>query len=459
MPTNSEQGLPHNIEAEISLLGSAILDPTVIGDVLETVQTESFYRPQNGLIWAALLAMHEKQTPVDIVTLKDALTERNQLDRVGGHGYLMTVIDSVPTSANAPYYAKLIRDAATRRRMIAVSHELAREAMLAGGEVDDLLDKAEREVFALIQARAHVATCSITEAVKTTVEKIASIRDKGSAAHLWGLPSGFRDIDNQTCGFQPGQLIILAGRPSMGKSSAALNILEYLAGTQRKPVALFSVEMAKEMVIENLVCSRARVNGLSMRRGKINDEDFADIARAGGELLDMPLFIDDSTGLSALELRARARRYYADHKIELIVVDYIQMLTMKMSIESRQQEVSMISLALKSLARELRIPVIAVSQLNRAAEQRGDKRPRLSDLRDSGSIEQDADLVMLLYRPGYYTKDDNDKTCEVDIAKQRCGPTGVVKLVFDKELMRFHDAAPFAPPDQQQQGFRDPYGD
>lgn len=438
-----ENGLPpQNIEAEVALLGSCIMEAACVGEVLETVSSAYFYRPAHALIWDTLVAMREAQAPIDIVSLKAALAAKHALESVGGHEYLMALIESVPTSANALHYAKLIKEMAIRREVIAIGGELFRRGADSTMPVEELLDVAEKRVFELIRAQVRSAQCvPVSEVVPPSIDRIASIRDRGNATHLWGLSFGFRDIDNMTCGMQPGQLIIIAGRPSIGKSSLALNIIDKLTVDQKKPVAFFSMEMSKELITENMICTRAGVNTMEMRRGYVSDSDFQRIALAAGQLSEAPLYIDDAAGLSALELRARARRYHVEHKIVLIVIDHVQMLTMKMNIESRNQDLGMVSLALKSLARELKVPVIVISQLSRATELRGDKRPRLSDLRDTGSLEQDADLVLLLYRAGYYTRDENDKTCEIDIAKQRCGPTGRVDLIFNEKYTKFLDAS------------------
>lgn len=436
-----EMPMPHNLESEIALLGSAIHDPACIGEIMQVISADAFYRPAHGLIWRTLVEMYDKRVAIDIVTLKDALNAVNLLKQIGGHEYLMALVESVPTAANAAHYAKIVKEKSIRRNLITACGSVMREAAGNEGEVEDLLDKAEREIFELIRSRTSCESHKLSEIVRPTIDKFAEIRDKGSAAHLWGLSSGFRDIDAMTCGLQGGQLVIIAGRPSMGKSTWVLNVATHLAIDQKKAVMIFSLEMGKEAITENMLCSRARVSVMALRKGHISDEGFSKLLLVAGEFMDAPLYVDDSSGLSALELRARARRYQTDYGIALFIIDYLQMMEVKGPVENRQQEVTLISRSLKTLARELKVPVIAVSQLSRATEQRGDKRPRISDLRESGSLEQDADLVLLLYRPGYYTRDPNDKVCEVDVAKQRCGPTGVVKLIFRDDLMRFDDYA------------------
>ncbi|MDQ7779947.1 MAG: replicative DNA helicase [Planctomycetota bacterium] len=438
--------LPHNIEAEICLLGSMILDSSVIGDVLQIVERDSFYRPQHQLIYEALVALYDRRSGVDIVVLKEELARRNALDRIGGHDCLMTLIESVPTAANAEHYATIVKEKAILRNLMGVCSRLLRDASSAQIEPEELLDQAEHMIFDVVKRRTRTESIKIGDILRVAFTKISDIRDRHGAARMAGIPTGYYDLDDKISGLQESQLIIIAGRPSMGKTSLALNIAEHAGLVEQKPVVLFSLEMSAEAIVQNLLCSHARIPASNLRSGRISEEDFQKLLLAAGRFADAPIYVDDSSMLSALELRARARRYKSDFDVALIVVDYLQLMEIKGSRDSRQQEISIISRSLKALARELEVPVIALSQLSRAPETRDDRRPRLADLRESGAIEQDADVVILLYRDEYYepNSSENKGKCEVIIAKQRSGPTGKIELTFLNEYMRFENLAPSA---------------
>lgn len=437
---------PHSIEAEVCLLGSMILNGSKIGDVLQIVDPDCFYRPAHQIIFKSLVSLYDKRSGIDIVVLKEDLLRQNALERVGGHEYLMTLLESVPTAENAEYYANIVKEKAIFRNLINVCTQLLREAVAGQTPPDELLDRAEHLIFDVVKRRTRAESVKIGDILRTAFNKISDLRDRHGPARMWGIPTGFYDLDDTISGLQEAQFVVIAGRPSMGKTSLALNIAEHVGLVEKIPVVIFSMEMNAETVVQNMLCSHARIPAMILRSGKISEEDFQKLLLAAGSFAEAPIYIDDTSVLSALELRARARRYQADYNVGLIVVDYLQLMEMKGSAESRQQEIAMISRSLKALARELNIPVVALSQLSRAPETREDRRPRLADLRESGAIEQDADVVILLYRPGYYTNDPNDRTCEAIVAKQRSGPTRTVPLIFQNEYMRFENYSPLATP-------------
>lgn len=436
---------PHSLETEMALLGSMILDPKVIGEVILLVKSaESFYRPAHGAIFAALVELYDRHASGDIALLHQRLEEKGLLKDIGGVEYLVQLAESVPAAVNAPYYARVVAEKAMVRRLIGAAGEILHAAYTEGGEVRDVLDAAQKAIFDVVLQFDHEGTRSLSSLLEETLKAIES-REQG---HITGLATHFRELDEMTSGMQPGEMLIVAARPSMGKTSFALNVAENVAlmGT---PVGVFSLEMGKQQLAERLLCSRSEVDSHKLRRNMINKHDYHRIATAVGQLSEAPIFIDDSPGLSVLELRAKARRMVARHEVKLIVVDYLQLM-MGMSRESRQQEVAEISRGVKSLARELNIPVICLSQLNRAAETREDHRPRMADLRESGSIEQDADVVMMLHREDYYNQNKPDfeptNIAELIIAKQRNGPTGTVRLTWVGSSMKFKDFTSMAPP-------------
>jgi replicative DNA helicase len=437
---------PHSIEAEVCLLGSMIFDGSKIGEVLQIVEPDSFYRPAHQIIYKSLVFLYDKRSGIDIVVLKEDLLRQNALERVGGHEYLMALLESVPTAENAEYYANIVKEKAVLRNLMNVCAQLLREASAAQTNPDELLDRAEHLIFDVVKRRTRTASVKIGEVLRTAFNKISDLRDRHGSGRMWGIPTGFYELDDTISGFQEAQFIVIAGRPSMGKTSLALNIAEHVGLAEKKPVVIFSMEMNAETVVQNMLCSHAKIPAATLRSGKISEEDFRTLLHAAGRFSETPIFIDDTSVLSALELRARARRYQADYDIGLIIVDYMQLMEMRGPAESRQQEIAIISRSLKALARELNVPVVALSQLSRAPETREDRRPRLADLRESGAIEQDADVVILLYRPGYYTNDSNDRTCEAIVAKQRSGPTRTVQLVFQNEYMRFENYSPTTMP-------------
>lgn len=444
---------PHSVETEMALLGSMILDPKVIGDVILIVKSpEDFYRPAHGAVFASLVELYDRHAAGDIALLHQRLEEKGVLTDVGGVEYLVQLAESVPAAINAPYYAKVVAEKALVRRLIGAAGEILQAAYTDGGEVRDVLDAAQRAIFDVVLQFDHEGTRSLSSLLEETLKAIES-REQG---HITGLATHFRELDEMTSGLQPGEMIIVAARPSMGKTSFALNVAENVAlmGT---PVGVFSLEMGKQQLAERLLSSRSEVDSHKLRRNMISKHDYHRIATAVGQLSEAPIFIDDTPGLSVLELRAKARRMVAKHQVKIIVVDYLQLM-MGMTRESRQQEVAEISRGVKSLARELNIPVICLSQLNRAAENREDHRPRMADLRESGSIEQDADVVMMLHREDYYNQNKPDfepsNIAELIIAKQRNGPTGTVRLTWVGTSMKFKDFSPMMPPVEAPRGPR-----
>lgn len=435
---------PESLPSEAAVLGSMIIDPACIGAVVEQLNQEAFYRIEHQLIFQALVSLYEKNPAgaLDAVLLRDELDKKAQLQTVGGAEYLAKIMESVPSSANVEYYTKILQDKYLLRQLIVAAGGILEEAYSPGGETGVKLDRAEQKIFAIAEKKIKRSATPLSELLMPVYEHIEA-RD---GQHVTGLPTGFFELDQITCGLQNGEMIIIAGRPSMGKTSFALNIAEHIAVKQNAPVAIFSLEMSNQLLAERLLCSSSAIPSQLVRKGMLEPEQFQQLAAACDELKNVPFYIDDSAALTPLELRAKARRLASRYDIKCIVVDYLQLMSLGTGrVESRQQEITTISRYLKGLARELNIPVIVLSQLNRAAETREHHRPRMSDLRESGSIEQDADVVMLLHREDYYKHDEQDyentNTAEIIIAKQRNGPTGMIKLVFREEITRFENAS------------------
>jgi replicative DNA helicase len=430
---------PQNLEAEESVLGAMMLAPGAIEAVSEVLDAGDFYRESHARIYKAALALYERTEPVDAITLIDELERRGDLEQVGGRVRIHELANLVPATANAPHYARIVREMSTLRGLVRVGGEIAQLAWDRAAETPVLVDRAEQAVFELAQERVRGQFDDMETLVKQSFERISALYESG--ADVTGVPSGFRDIDRMTAGFQAGNLVIVAGRPSMGKSAFALTIASNLALAYETPVALFTLEMSKMEVTERLMCSQAKVDLQRLRTGKLAVDDWPRLVKACDGLMKAPIYVDDAGLTTMLEIRAKARRLKArEPKLGLVVVDYIQLMASGQSSDNRVQEVSQISRSLKLLAGDLGIPVMALSQLSRAVEQRTDKRPLLADLRESGSIEQDADLVIFLYRDEYYN-DDSDQAglAEIHLAKHRNGPTGTEKLAFLKRYARFAD--------------------
>jgi replicative DNA helicase len=432
---------PQNLEAEESVLGAMMLSPGAIGAVSEILDAADFYRESHSKIYRAALALYGKGEPVDAITLVDELEERSELEDVGGRVRIHELAALVPATANAAHYARIVREMNTLRGLIRAGGEIARLGWDRPGETTDLVDRAEQVVFQLAQSRVSTEFSHIEALLKESFERITALYEAG--AEINGIPSGFRDLDRLTSGFQPGNLVIVAARPSMGKSALALGVATNLAVRYELPVALFTLEMSKAEVTQRLMCSEAKVESQRLRTGKLAADDWPRLTAACDKLAKAPIYVDDTGSITMMEIRSKARRLKSrEPSLGLIVVDYMQLMTSGVSAENRVQEVSQISRSLKILARDLDVPILALSQLSRAVEQRHDKRPILSDLRESGSIEQDADLVFFIYRDEYYNEEsDQQGLAEVILAKHRNGPTDAVKISFLKRYAKFADLA------------------
>ena len=437
------RSMPESLAAEAAVLGSMLIDPECIGEVVEQLTTDAFYRIEHRYIFDALISLYEKNKGVgiDAVLLREELIKRNQLEEVGVE-YIAKILDSVPSSANVGYYTGIVKDKMLLRELISAAGEILDSAYNQNGEMAEVLDEAEQKMFSITDKNISGSASALKDLVARSFELI----EKRQGIHVTGLETGFHELDNLTCGLQNGEMIIVAGRPSMGKTSLALNIAENI-GLNGKSVAIFSLEMGHQQLAERFLCSISGIDSQKVRRGLLSDIHFKKLADACAELSETPIYIDDTSTLTPLELRAKARRLKSRYNIQCILVDYLQLMHLgSKRVESRQQEITTISRYLKALARELNIPVIVLSQLNRSPEGREGHRPFMSDLRESGSIEQDADVIMLLHREVYYHKSDPDweeknpdklNTAELIIAKQRNGPTGTVKLTFLEKTTKF----------------------
>ncbi|MFC1764020.1 replicative DNA helicase [Planctomycetota bacterium] len=436
--------MPESRPAEAAVLGSMIIDPASIGQVVDILNADSFYRIEHQLIFDTLVGLYQnhKSEAIDGVMLRDELEKRKHIETVGGFDYLKRLVESVPSSANVLYYANIVNEKALLRELIDVASNMLDQAYDQSDEVSAVLDEAERRVFAVTEKKVSGTASGLKDLVTQAYELI----EKREGSHVTGVSTGFYELDDLTCGLQPGEMIIVAGRPSMGKTTFVLNIAEHMGVQEKVPSAIFSLEMGKQMLAERFLCSVSSVDAQMVRKGMLNTEHYQKLVEACGVLSETPIYIDDTSALSPLELRAKARRLKNLYDIQILMVDYLQLMHLGIGrVESRQQEVSTISRYLKGLARELNIPVVVLSQLNRAAEGREGHRPRMSDLRESGSIEQDADVIMLLHREDYYHRGDteyeNNHTAEVIIAKQRNGPTGTVNLTFREQCTRFENCS------------------
>ena len=427
------------------MLSAMLMDGDAVLRAGETVNDTMFFREGNRRIFRAMLSLNARGDVVDPLTLAEELSRTGDLQSVGGKDYIAFLVDAVPTSANIEYHAKIVKEKALRRRLIEVSTAIVSEAFESATPAGELVDAAEHRIFEVNQSRGTEGFTRIKELLWPTMERIEVLQRGGES--ITGVASGFKDLDEITAGFQDSDLIIVAARPSMGKTAFVLNIAQNAALDANVPVAFFSLEMSKEQLVQRLLTSEGRVDAQRLRKGRLRDDEFVRLGRAAGILSHAPIWIDDTPGMGLLEMRSKARRLKVDNDIGLVVIDYLQLMQGPTNTESRQQEISYISRSLKSLARELRVPVVALSQLSRAPEQRTgeNKRPQLSDLRESGAIEQDADLVMFIYRQEMYDgptdKDGNslEGRAEVIVGKQRNGPTGLVNLFFNKTFTRFEN--------------------
>jgi len=433
---------PQNLEAEESVLGAMLLSPVAVGTVSEIIDASDFYRESHAKMYRAALALWSKGEPVDAITLVNELEERAELDAAGGQARVAELAALVPAASNVEHYARIVKEMSTLRGLIRAGQEIVRLGQEREGEVSDLVDRAEQIVFELGQQRSTSDFSHIEVLLKESFERITHLYEAG--VEITGVPAGFKELDLLTSGFQPGNLVILAARPSMGKSGLGLCMAANLGVRNQTPVALFTLEMSKSEVTQRMMCSEAKVESQRLRTGRLAPDDWPRLTAACDRLMKAPIYVDDAGSTSIMELRSKARRLKSrEPGLGMIIVDYLQLMASDRNVESRVQEVSQISRALKVLARELEVPILAMSQLSRAVEQRHDKRPILSDLRDSGSIEQDADLVMFIYRDEYYLGEESDQQgiAEVILAKHRNGPTGTVKLSWLRRYAKFADLA------------------
>lgn len=428
---------PQNIEAEQSVLGSLLIDKDTIPKVVEILHPESFYREAHHWIYQAIINLFQKNEPIDLVTVTDELSSIGKLDAVGGRVYVSDIINSVPTSANVEYYAKIVEDKAVLRELISQGSQMVTEAFKDDIEVDNVLDTAQKSIIDIAQKKIRQGFSKIKDLLDEVMKRMEETYDHGS--HITGVPSGYIDLDELTGGFQQADLIVVAGRPSMGKTALALNIAQNVGIRHNLPVAIFSLEMSKEALTQRILCSEAEIDSSHLKSKNLHDHEWKKLGRALGRLSEAPIYVDDTPSLSPLELRAKARKLQMEHGISMIIVDFMQLMRgAQRRYENRTQEVSDISRAIKAIARELNVPVVALSQLSRAVEQRQDQIPRLSDLRESGEIEQVSDLVLFIHREAYYDRtSDKGNLAQLILAKQRNGPTGVVELTFRKEITKF----------------------
>lgn len=428
---------PRSNEAEMAVLGSMLLEENAISQAIELLEESCFYKDSHKKIFSVIVEIYSQNKPVDLVTTTELLKQRKELDGSGGASYIASLTETVPTAANIKHYAKIVREKYVFRSLITTGTEIVSEAYKAESNSEELLDRSEKMIFDITTKKAESSSIPIKEVIKDSIETIDSLYQRKE--NITGVPSGFHEFDIMTAGFQPSDLIIIAGRPSMGKSALATCITEHAGIAGKIPTVVFSLEMSKEQLAQRMLCSHARVEFHKVRTGFLSQSDWPKLTDSAGKLAESPIFIDDTPAISALELRAKARRLKSQHNIGLVIVDYLQLMRSSISSgDNRQQEISEISRSLKALARELNAPVIAISQLSRAVEARADRRPQLSDLRESGAIEQDADVVALLLREEYYGETEENKgLAEVNIAKQRNGPVGTIRLMFVSEYTRF----------------------
>lgn len=431
---------PQNIEAEIAVLGSMLIEENALSQAIELMNENYFYNDSHRGIFKAIVSIYTQSKPADLITVIEELRKNNALDKCGGASYITSLTQAVPTAANITHYAKIVREKYILRSLIATGTQIVTESYQGEADPNDLLDKSERMIFEIMTKKTNTSFVPVSEVVKESIELIDNLYQRKE--NITGVPTGFHEFDMMTAGLQPSDLIIIAGRPSMGKSALATCIAEHAGIVERVPTALFSLEMAKHQLAQRMLCSHAKVEFHKVRTGFLSQSDWPKLTNAASKLSEAPIFIDDTPSISILELRAKARRLKSQHDIQLVIVDYIQLMRGPAKVDNRQQEISEISRSLKALAREINAPVIGISQLSRAVESRSDRRPQLSDLRESGAIEQDADVVLLLLREEYYNPTpENRGLAELIVAKQRNGPVGSINLAFIKEFTRFENIA------------------
>jgi len=440
-----DRTLPHSLDAEKSVLGAILVHNDAFNHAAELIDAHDFFRDAHRRIFDRMVALSERGDPIDFITLKEELTRAGELDQIGGPAYIAALTDGVPRSANVEYYARIVKEKSTLRSLIHSATKIITEAYEAEQEPDLLLDQAERAIFEIAEGRIRAGFVPLRDLVQssfTTIEKLQ--QHKGLVT---GVPTGFLDLDEMTSGLQPSDLVLVAARPSMGKTSFVLNIAQHVGTATDMTVGFFSLEMSKEQLFMRMLTSEARIDAHRFRSGYLSEKDYGRLSHALGTLAEARVYIDDTASIGVLEMRAKARRLQAEHGLHLLIIDYIQLMSGRGRFESRQQEMATISRSLKGLAKELNIPIVALSQLSRAPETRSEHRPQLSDLRESGALEQDADVVMFIYREEQYRGDDGEPNAEVEgvadliVGKQRNGPTGTVKLAFVKEHTRFENLA------------------
>ncbi len=443
MPPSEEAALkipPQNIEAEQSVLGGILIEPEALSRILEILQEDDFYREGHRKIFSSMVALYQKGTPVDLITLTESLLTRQQLEGIGGASYLTSLADAIPSAVNIEVYARIVREKAILRRLITTTTEIASKSYQFSGEVEDILDLAERSIFEITAAKITPHIYPLSEVIKDSFQTIEALYERKE--RISGVPTGFTKLDQMTSGFQPSDLIIIAGRPSMGKTAFALDIARNAATLAEVPAVIFSLEMSRQQLAIRMLCSEARVDSYKLRSGFIGERDWPRLTNAAGLLSEAPIYIDDSPALTVLQMRAKARRLKSEKGLGLAVVDYLQLMSGRGGSDRREQEISEISRSLKALAKELNIPVVALSQLNRKVEDRTDRRPFMADLRESGAIEQDADVILFIYRDEMYDEHSKQKgTAEVIIGKQRNGPIGKITLAFIDQYTRFENLA------------------
>ncbi len=442
-PKTFERIPPQNTDAEIAVLGAVLLDRDALLKAFEILHPDHFYKEAHQKIFAACHELFARNEAVDLITVANELTRRNQLEAMGGSQYLASVAEAVPTAANVVYHASIVRGKALLRELISAGTAIVSSCYEEADSTEAVLDLAEKRIFEVSKDRIRPSFRPIKSVLKSAFEDIERLYSR--KGHVTGVPTGFADLDDLTGGLQHADLIVIAGRPSMGKTSFALSIAMHAAMEERIPTAFFSLEMSMSHVVQRMLCAEARVEAYRLRTGRLGDKDWPKLTTAAGRLSEAPIYIDDTPSMNVLEVRAKARRVKAEYGVGLLAIDYLQLLKGGGRFESRQQEMTEICRSLKALAKELDIPVVALSQLSRAVEARETKRPQLADLRESGAIEQDADLVAFIYRPGYYKalqspEERENYEAEIIVAKQRNGPTDTVPLIFRREYMRFEDA-------------------
>ncbi|MDD5711744.1 MAG: replicative DNA helicase [Smithellaceae bacterium] len=433
---------PQNLEAEQSVLGAILLDNQAISSVIEILDGRDFYSEAHRKIFTAVTELYDRNEPCDFITLNNILKDKKHLDNVGGATYLASLVDNVPSAANVGYYVKIIKEKAVLRRLIGTATEILSKSYETGSDVDNVLDEAEQAIFEISENKSRQSFSSLKDVIKSSFKTIEDLCTRTEL--ITGVPTGFEKIDELTSGLQRSDLIIIAGRPSMGKTAFAINIAQHAAIETNTPVAIFSLEMAKEQLAFRMLSSLAKVDSQRIRKGLLGDTDWPKLVNAAGKLSEAPIFIDDTPAITALEMKAKARRLKSEKGLGLIVLDYLQLMRSGGPKDSREQEISEISRSLKALAKELSVPVIALSQLNRKVEDRTNRRPQMADLRESGAIEQDADVIAFIYRDEVYNKSEDNLErgmAEIIIGKQRNGPTGTVKLVFLEQYTSFENLA------------------